>query len=55
MTLIDGGRTSAGSNDDHFGVTDNVKGQLLQKLLPGAIDHSEVWFFHLSHTLYGKH
>lgn len=56
MTLIDGGRTIAVSNDDDFGVTDDGNGHLLQKLLPsGAVDHNEVWFFRLSRSLYDKH
>ena len=55
MTVIDGGRTFAVCNDDHFGVTDDGKGHLPQKLLPGAIDQNQVRFFHLSHSLYDKH
>lgn len=55
VALIDGGRTIAVSNDDDFGVTDDGKGHLIQKLLPsGAIDHNEVWFFRLSKSLYDK-
>lgn len=56
MTLTDGGRTIAISNDDDFGVTDDGKGNLIQKLLPsGLIDHNEVWFFHLSKSLKSVH
>ncbi|HEY7237050.1 MAG TPA: esterase-like activity of phytase family protein [Gemmatimonadaceae bacterium] len=55
LTLTDGGRTVAVSNDDDFGVTDDGAGHLIQKMLPSAmIDHNEVWFFRLSKSLYAK-
>jgi hypothetical protein len=55
LTVTDGGRTVAVSNDDDFGVTDDGAGHLIQKMLPSAmIDHNEVWFFRLSKSLYAK-
>lgn len=54
IALLDHGRTIAVSNDDDFGVTDD-NGVLFQKLLPsGAVDHNEVWFFHLGRSLDGE-
>jgi hypothetical protein len=44
------------SNDDDFGVTDDGKGKLIQKVLPsGKIDHNELWLFHLSKSLKSIH
>jgi hypothetical protein len=55
VTITDGGRTIAVSNDDDFGVTDDGNGHLIQKVLPsGAIDHNEVWFFRLSKSIYDR-
>ena len=52
MVLLDGGQTIGISNDDDFGVTDDGKGHLIQKLLPsGVVDHNELWLFHLSKSL----
>lgn len=52
MVLLDGGQTIGISNDDDFGVTDDGKGHLIQKLLPsGGVDHNELWLFHLSKSL----
>lgn len=52
VVLLDGGRTIGVSNDDDFGVTDDGKGHLLQKLLPsGKVDHNELWLFHLDKSL----
>jgi hypothetical protein len=52
LVLLDGGHTIGISNDDDFGVTDDGKGNLLQKLLPsGKIDHNELWLFHLNKSV----
>jgi hypothetical protein len=52
VVLLDGGHTIGVSNDDDFGVTDDGKGHLIQKLLPsGAVDHNELWLFHLSKSI----
>ena len=56
VALIDEGRTIAVSNDDDFGVSDDGKGHLIQKILPsGQVDHNEVWFFHLNGSLRADH
>jgi len=52
MVLLDGGQTIGISNDDDFGVTDDGHGHLIQKRLPsGAVDHNELWLFHLSKSI----
>jgi hypothetical protein len=56
MVLLEGGRTIGVSNDDDFGVTDDGKGNLLQKFLPsGKVDHNELWLFHLNKSLKSIH
>jgi hypothetical protein len=56
VVLLDGGHTIGVSNDDDFGVTDDGKGHLIQKFLPsGAIDHNELWLFHLSKSIKSIH
>src|SRR5262249_11899705 len=56
LVLLDADRTVGVSNDDEFGVTDDGKGHLIQKILPsGGVDHNELWLFHLSKSLKSIH